>query len=262
MTLAAPLSAAEPRPFLLIQTRPEVDAATAEAEAVRSLGGFADGELTTLQLGHELEADPDAGPDWASLLARHAGVILPGSPYTTSVPEDTKSPLQVRVEAELARMLEVVLAEDLPFLGCCYGVGTLGRYAGALVDDTHSESAGPITVTLTDEAAADPLLADMPREFTAYVGHKEAITRLPAEAVVLATGEACPVQMFRLGRRQYATQFHPELDQAGLLARLRIYAHHGYFVPEEAEATFARIEATPAPEPPRILRNFRLAFAG
>lgn len=250
------------RPFLLVQTRPEVDAALAEAEAVQRLGGFADGQLTAMQLGRDLGAAPDVRPDWGDLLARHAGVILPGSPYTTSDPEDTKSALQRRVESELARMLEVVLAEDRPFLGCCYGVGTLGRHVGALVDGTYGESAGPVTVTLTDEGAADPLLAGMPADFTAYVGHKEAVTQLPEGAVVLASGVACPVQMFRLGEHQYATQFHPELDQAGLLERLRIYAHHGYFAPEESDATFARIAATTAPEPPRILENFRRAYEG
>ena len=102
----------------------------------------------------------------------------------------------------------------------------------------------------------------MPADFTAYVGHKEAVTQLPEGAVVLASGVTCPVQMFRLGEHQYATQFHPELDQAGLLERLRIYAHHGYFAPEESDATFARIAATTAPEPPRILENFRRAYEG
>ena len=47
---------------------------------------------------------------------------------------------------------------------------------------------------------------------------------------------------------------------AGLVERLRIYLHHGYVDPEDAEDTFARIESTPAPVPPRILENFRRVF--
>ena len=249
-------------PFLLIQTRPEDDAARAEVEAVRRLGGFAEHELTPLRLDRELEADPGLKKDWAALVADHAGVILSGSPYTSSVPQETKDALQVAVELELGRMLEAVLAADAPFLGCCYGVGTLGAHAGGTVDGTHAEPAGPTDITLTADGAADPLLAGLPDTFTAYVGHKEGLTVPPPGAVVLATGRACPTQMFRLGQRQYATQFHPELDQAGLVERLRIYLHHGYVDPEDVEDTFARIESTPAPEPPRILENFRRVFGG
>lgn len=250
------------RPFLLIQTRPEDDAARAEEEAVRRLGGFAGHQLAALRLDRELEADPGLRKDWASLVAEHAGVILSGSPYTSSVPQESKDALQVAVELEVGRMLDAVLAADAPFLGCCYGVGTLGAHTGGTVDGTHAEPAGPVDVTLTAEGAADPLLADLPPAFTAYVGHKEGLTVPPPGAVVLATGEGCPTQMFRLGERQYATQFHPELDQAGLVERLRIYLHHGYVDPADVEDTFARIESTPAPVPPRILENFRRVFGG
>lgn len=258
----APSADAPPsgRPFLLIQTRPEDEAARAEEEAVRRLGGFAEHQLAALRLDRALDADPDARQDWAALVAGHAGVILSGSPYTSSVPQETKDELQVAVELELGRMLDAILDADAPFLGCCYGVGTLGAHAGGTVDGTHAEPAGPTDVTLTEAGAADPLLEGLPPRFTAYVGHKEGLTVPPPGAVVLATGEACPTQMFRLGRRQYATQFHPELDQAGLVERLRIYLHHGYVDPEDAEDTFARIESTPAPVPPRILENFRRVF--
>lgn len=253
-------TAAGPRPFLLIQTRPEDDAALAEAAGIARLGGYTEATLIAFRLDRHVVAAPEEPVGWESLLAEHAGVILPGSPFTTSDPEDSKSALQQQVEAELARMLDVVLAQDIPFLGCCYGVGTLGRHAGGTVDTTYGEKPGPVSVILTAEGAADPLLEGLPQEFVAYVGHKEALTAPPEGAVVLAAGVACPIQMFRLGRHQYATQFHPELDQDGLLERLGIYAHHGYMEPHEAEDVFARIRAQAAPLPPRILENFRRRY--
>ncbi len=254
------MSTAEARPFLLIQTRPEDDASVAEAAAVRRLGGYTEDTLTAFRLETHVTEHPDAPLDWEQLLAAHAGVILPGSPFTTSDPEDSKTELQHRVERELVRMLEALRRDEVPFLGCCYGVGTLGKHAGGTVDTTYGEKPGPITVTLTEEGAADPLLAGLPEEFLAYVGHKEGLTVPPEGAVILATGERCPTQMFRLGRHQYATQFHPELDQDGLLERLRIYAHHGYMEAHEAEDVFARIRAQEAPLPPTILENFRLIY--
>lgn len=244
------------RPFLMVQTRPEDDAAAAETEAVRRLGGFDGDQLRVLRLDRE-----DRPVDWASELADVAGVVLPGSPFTGADPEEDKSDVQRAVEAELVRLMDVVVDGDVPFLGCCYGVGTLGRHVGGVVDTTYREAPGPIEVTLTDEGAADPLLAGLPASFTAYVGHKEAVRELPSSAVLLATGEACPVQMFRVGEHLYATQFHPELDQAGLLQRLEIYADHGYFEEHEAEQMYASIHAADAPLPPRILSAFRTRYA-
>ena len=78
--------------------------------------------------------------------------------------------------------------------------------------------------------------------------------------VLLAAGADCPVQMFRLGTRQYATQFHPELDQAGILERLEIYRDHGYFAPGEYEPTVAGLAAVDPEHPRRILANFRTLF--
>ena len=43
---------------------------------------------------------------------------------------------------------------------------------------------------------------------------------MPPHAVVLASSATCPVQAFRVGRNLYATQFHPELDLAGLDTRI------------------------------------------
>ena len=41
--------------------------------------------------------------------------------------------------------------------------------------------------------------------------------------------------MFRVGQIIYATQFHPELDVAGIVARVRVYQHAGYFPAAELD---------------------------
>ena len=111
-------------------------------------------------------------------------------------------------------------------------------------------------MTLTDAGAADPLTASLPRTFAAFVGHKEAITALPPSATLLASGEACPVQMFRVGRNVYATQFHPELDVDGISTRIRDYAGHGYFAPDELELTLDAVRRMPVVHTGAILRRF------
>ena len=189
-------------------------------------------------------------------LADYSGVIVGGSPFNASDPDETKSAVQHRVERELAGLLDQVLTADFPFLGACYGIGLLTSYLDGVVDDTWSEVAGPIVVSLTPEGAADQLFGRVAARFEAFVGHKEACTVLPTGAVLLATGESCPVQGFRIGRNVYATQFHPELTQAGILTRLRVYHDNGYFEPDAYDDVIAAIEASMVTEPATIMKAF------
>lgn len=255
-------------PFLLIQTRADDSAVADELRSTTELGAFGPGQLAALRLDRQLApfVEGEAGAerpeyDWASIVQEHSGVILCGSPYNSSDPQELKSDLQVAVEAELRRLLDVVMEKDTPFLGACYGVGTLGLHQGATVDSTYGESAGVVTVSVTEAGAQDPLLAGVDPVFDAYVGHKEAVHTLPDHAVVLVRGEGCPVQMFRIGEHQYATQFHPELDKDGLLHRLEIYADKGYFDPAEADTLFASIRASTVTQAQKVLANFVRRYA-
>jgi GMP synthase (glutamine-hydrolysing) len=73
---------------------------------------------------------------------------------------------------------------------------------------------------------------------------------------VLATSVACPVQAFRVGEHVYATQFHPELDLAGLHTRIDTYATFGYFDPSEAATLREAGTAVELTHPMTMLRNF------
>jgi GMP synthase (glutamine-hydrolysing) len=92
--------------------------------------------------------------------------------------------------------------------------------------------------------------------FHAFTGHKEAVSRLPGHAALLASSAACPVQAFRVGANVYATQFHPELDVAGLRTRIDVYKHAGYFDPDQAEEIKAQAARSSITWPPVILRGF------
>jgi len=169
--------------------------------------------------------------------------------------------VQRRVESELGALLDVVVERDFPFLGACYGIGVIGTHRGATIDREYSEPIGPVSVTLTPEGRADPLLADLPEHFDAFVGHKEAVSHLPEHATLLASSPGCPVQAFRVGSNVYATQFHPELDIAGLVTRIEVYKHSGYFEPHEADSYKAMARASTVLEPPKILTRFVQRYA-
>jgi len=89
-----------------------------------------------------------------------------------------------------------------------------------------------------------------------FLGHKEAVTRLPRGATVLASSAACPVQAFRFGENVYATQFHPELDVEGLCLRIDVYRHHGYFDPPQAEVLMEMARVAVVTEPPTLISRF------
>jgi GMP synthase (glutamine-hydrolysing) len=210
--------------------------------------GLDESGLRRIRLTHSLLGPID--------LTEWSGIILGGGPYNVSDPAQEKSVTQLRVESELLALIGRVADADFPFLGCCYGVGTLGAVIGATVDRTYSEPVGAVTITLTPAGRDDPLFADLPEVFDAYGGHKEAATTLPADTVCLASSPGCPVQAFRVGSNTYATQFHPELDVDGICTRIDVYKTYGYFAPDSAEALKKAARQRDIEHPPTILRRF------
>ncbi|MDX1511069.1 MAG: glutamine amidotransferase [Nitriliruptorales bacterium] len=239
------------KPFLLLATRAVDRAADSEYEAMLRFSGLDERHLRRVRL--------EQGPLGPVDLDDWSGVILGGGPFNAS--DRQKSDVQRRVEEEIGTLLDEIVPRDFPFLGACYGIGTLGLHEGAIVDRTYSEPVGPMTITLTDQGRDDQLLQGLPPTFEAFLGHKEAIRTLPPHAVNLASSPTCPVQAFRVGRNVYATQFHPELDVDGIQTRIDVYKHAGYFAPEEAETLKARARASTVVHPPAILRRFVELFA-
>jgi GMP synthase (glutamine-hydrolysing) len=220
-------------PFLLLSIRADDAAADNEYESFLSLAGLGEGDLRRIRLDRRA-----------------------GGPFNYTDPDEKKSAVQRRVEADLSRLLDDVTEADFPFLGACYGIGALGRHQGAVLDRRYSEPVGTVRVTLTAAGRRDPVLGELPAEFDAFTGHKEAVSELPGHAVLLASSAACPVQAFRVGAHVYATQFHPELDAAGMATRVDVYKHAGYFDPSEADTIKALAWSSEISHPPEILRAF------
>lgn len=241
------------KPFLLIATRAEDKAADDEYAQILRYGNLEESDLHRLRL--------EQAPMPKISLDDYSGIIVGGSPFTGSEPQDTKSETQVRVESEISRLLDDVVEQDFPFLGACYGVGTLGSHQGATIDYTYGEAVGGTTIRVTEEGKTDPLLEGVPHTFSAYVGHKEAVRVLPSHALLLATSENCPVQMFRIKNNLYGTQFHPELDPDGIATRIRIYKNAGYFAPEEAYSLIAQTAQWDVSSAHRIISNFTARYA-
>lgn len=241
------------RPFLFLGTRAEDDVAQQEYDAVLAGCGLRADELVRVRLEQGPLGDVDLD-DWS-------GIVLGGGPFNSSDPEEAKSEAQRSAEADLRGLAHRVVAADFPFLGACYGIGVLGGLGGGIVDRTYGEPIGALPVRLTEAGRADPLFGVLPPEFAAYLGHKEAVARLPEDAVLLASTTTCPVHAFRLGRNVYATQFHPELDAVAICDRIDAYSAHGYYEPHERESLKAAAREAMVTEPVRLLARFVELYA-
>lgn len=241
------------KPFLFLGIRAQDVPADGEYAAVLRCAGLDERDLRRVRLERE-ELGPLDLADWS-------GIVIGGGPWNVSDPEESKDDAQRRGEARLRALASQVVEADFPVLGACYGVGTFGTLAGGVVDRAYAEPIGPMAIELTEAGRDDPLLGVLPASFTAFLGHQEAVSRLPDGATLLASSATCPVQAFRIGRHVYATQFHPELDLPGIEARVEAYRGFGYFEPHEADHILARSRAALVTEPPRLLARFVELFA-
>ena len=233
--------------FLILQLRPEPDASDGEYAAFLAKGGLSPDEV------HRVCLDREPLPEGVQL-DDYAGVIVGGGPGCVSDDPEDKDPVEAKIEAEILSLMPEITARDVPFMGCCYGIGILGHHLGAEVSKTrYGEPVGPVTCEVR---APDPLLAGLPDRFDAFVGHKEAVQELPEGCVHLLASDPCPYQMIRYGKNVYATQFHPEADGDVFEARINIYKHRGYFAPEAAEDLIATCQAADVTVPVEILRRF------
>lgn len=243
------------KPFLILQARPEDEAAEEEYTAFLAKAGLNAADV------HRIRLDQMRLP--ALALEDYAGVIVGGGPGCVSDDPDTKDPLEARIEADILALLPDIVARDMPYLGCCYGLGLLAHHLGGPVSkDRYGEPIGGVDCHMTEAGAADPLLAGLPQAFRALVGHKEAVQALPDGAVHLVGAGPCPFQMIRTGQNVYATQFHPEADGESFATRIRIYSGRGYFEPAAAEALTAAALAETVEVPGAILARFVARYRG
>ena len=238
------------KPFLILQLRPETEVSDDEYRAILEKGGLGRDEATRVRL----DAEPlPAGLD----LDRFAGVIVGGGPGCVSDPPEKKTPVEQRMEDAVLSLMPAIVERDLPFLGCCYGIGILAHYLGADVGkQRYGEPVGGVTCRITDDGLSDPLLQDLPETFRALVGHKEALQELPKGCRHLLSSAPCPYQMIRYAENVYATQFHPEADSDVFELRIRFYKDRGYFPPEEADLLIEQCREEDVRVPERILRRF------
>lgn len=159
--------------------------------------------------------------------------------------------------AALAAMRELVECSK-PTFASCWGFQAMAKaLGGEVVTDPSRAELGSVLVRQTEAAKSDPVFSNATEHFLAQMGHQDVVTKLPADAVLLASNDRVEHQAFRLKNKPiYCTQFHPELDRRALVERVEAYPQ---YVKQIAGVSVAQFEAEHCHETPtaeQLLRDF------
>ncbi len=229
--------------FLLFQMRRSGDPIRGlEIESFARSLGCSPAHIGTLDLARR--------PPTADLLRSYDAVLIGGA-GDFSVP---KGGPWLNHAMEAMRMLDTL---NKPTFASCWGFQALAAaLGGAVVADPERAELGTLELQVTEDGRADPVFGSLAPSFKAHVGHNDTVDILPPNAVALASSDLVANHAYHLvGKPIYATQFHPELRVADMLARLRIYPHYVTDLVHLTEDAFnASLKETPRAN--LLLRSF------
>lgn len=141
----------------------------------------------------------------------YAGLVMLGGGL---MPDDERIPW---LASERSLAAEAIAA-DLPTLGICLGGQILAHVAGGEVAaGTGPKERGATPIFTSAAGRSDVVLAALGDETPMIENHQDMITRLPTDAVLLASSAAVAHQAFLLGAHVRGLQFHPEVGADDLL---------------------------------------------
>jgi GMP synthase-like glutamine amidotransferase len=203
--------AGKSRALCLVVQHLEPEGPYAIAEAL--VGAAVCPDVQVLSTGGRLPANLDG----------YSGVVVMGGPMSATSEEGFPT------RAGELGLLEQALQRGLPALGVCLGAQLLAVAAGGKVyPGAEGPEIGWAPVSLSHEAAEDPLFARLPEELTVLHWHHETLD-LPPRSTHLASSELYANQAFRTGPRAWGLQFHLEADSRAVDAFLSAFS-------KEAEA--------------------------
>lgn len=141
----------------------------------------------------------------------HSGLIMLGGGL---MPDDDATAPWLAAERALA--VEAI-RRDVPVLGICLGAQILAHVTDGTVEaNSGTPERGATEITPTPAGRTDPLVSSLGEGGPMIENHRDRITGLGPDCVLLASSATCTVQAFRTGSAAYGVQFHPEVSPEDL----------------------------------------------
>ena len=136
----------------------------------------------------------------------------------------------------LFTVIRVAFAAGKPLAGACFGHQAIAKALGGVV----GPNPGPFVLGTAETEVTSPAPWMEPvARFRLAAAHGEQVTALPPGAEVVGRTPGCPAACYRIGKRVFATQYHPEMTPAFLTALVEEFAPQ--FPAEVGEAARASL---------------------
>ena len=154
-------------------------------------------------------------------------------------------------------LLQEICERSKPTFASCWGFQAMSRaLGGRVVHDPAKAEIGTHHLQLTGQGREDPVFGDLGTSFMAQMGHEDRVDTLPPQATLLASSSLVKNQAFRIeGKPIYGTQFHAELDKAGLIQRVRAYPTYVQYATGMTVEQFAE-SCQDTPQAEGLIRRF------
>ncbi|CAB4614093.1 MAG: type 1 glutamine amidotransferase [Actinobacteria bacterium] len=110
-------------------------------------------------------------------------------------------------------LLADAVSRDIPIFAICLGAQLL---ATALGGEVSRAKVGEIGIYKINRNSISDSVFNFGESAISAQWHQDSVSKLPSSAVALASSEHCENQIYRIGQKTYAVQFHPEVD-AGII---------------------------------------------
>ncbi len=133
------------------------------------------------------------------------GVVTLGGSQVVS---DTHAWIQREMD-----FLKAAHERGLPVIGVCLGCQLIGKALGGEVAPMERPEMGFVDVSLNAAGQTDTILTGVAWKHPTFQHHRQEVKTLPPGGVILASSDKCRAQVFRVGLRTYAFQYHLEADR-------------------------------------------------